>query len=132
MKLARTLFILLLMSLQGVAQSNSCPLRPILVKNMASRISVDLQNISGKPVASYTVALTFSDVNGHAHAFPHEFTDTVKLKQHGKRTAVWNSPSANQFLFPLAKAYLTEATFTDGTDWTDDGTKSCAVTSVQE
>src|SRR5438067_12614170 len=121
MKIERTIFMLLLMSLPAIAQSSSCPLQPILVKDIASRISVDLQNSSGKQVASYTVALTFFDVNGHAHAFPHEFTDTVKLKQHGKRTAIWSSPMANQFLFPLAKAYVIQATFTDGTDWTDDG-----------
>lgn len=132
MQVARILLISAILSVPSLAQSNSCPLRPVLVKNVASSISVEMQNTSGKQVASFSVALDFFDVNGHRYAFPHEFTDKVKLKQHGKHTSVWNAPTAHQFLFPLAKASITQATFTDGTDWSDDGSKSCSVTSVQE
>jgi hypothetical protein len=125
-------FFLLLMSLAAMAQGNACPLQPVLVKNVASQISVSLQNASGKPVTAYHVGLTFFYVNGKARKFPQTFADNITLKSHGKRTAIWNSPQANQFLQPLAKAYLLDATFSDGTEWLDDGTHSCSVTSVQE
>ena len=114
------------------AQTNPCPLQPVLVKNVASQISVSLQNTSGKQIASYHVGLTFYDVNGKAHAFPHSFSDNIVMKSHGKRTAIWHSPNSHQFLFPLAQAYLLDATFTDGTSWTDDGSHACSVTSAQE
>ena len=118
MKTAQLMMLLAVIGIPALAQNNSCPLQPTLVKDVASHISVALQNNSGKQVASYTVGLTFYDTNGHAHAFPDEFTDVIKLQGHGHRTAVWNSPKANQFLLPLAKVYLKQASFTDGTDGT--------------
>jgi hypothetical protein len=121
-----------LMSVAALAQTNTCPLQPVLVKNLASQISVSLQNTSAKQVASYNMGLTFYDVNGKAHVFPHSFSDNIAMKSHGKRTAIWHSPYSHQFLFPLAQAYLLDATFTDGTSWTDDGSHACSVTSMQE
>lgn len=115
-----------------MGQNNACPLQPTVVKNAASRISVSLQSTSGKQVTAYHVGLTFFDANGKAHPFPHAFADSVSLKSHGKRMAIWQSPQAHQFLLPLAKVYLLDATFSDGTEWFDDGSHSCSVTSVQE
>jgi hypothetical protein len=126
------MMLLALASLRVSAQTNSCPLQPVLVTNLASHISVSLQNASGKQVASYHVGITFYDVNGKAHIFPHSFSDNIAMKSRGKRTAIWHSPNSHQFLFPLAQAYLLDATFTDGTSWTDDGSHACSVTSVQE
>ena len=123
--------LLLLTSIAAVGQSN-CPLQPTLIKNVASQISVSLQNNGGKPVASYHVGLTFFDSNGKAHPFPHALADSISLKSHGKRMAIWHSAQAGQFLQPLAKIYLLDATFSDGTEWFDDGSHSCSVTSVQE
>ena len=48
--------------------------------------------------------LTFFDVNGKARKFPQTFADNVALRSHGKRTAIWNSPQAHQFLQPLMMA----------------------------
>lgn len=132
MKTVAITTLLALMGLPIMAQTNSCALQPSEVKNIASEIAVSLQNTTGKQVASYTFGLTFYDVNGHAHSFPHQFTDSVKLASHERRTAVWSLPQAHQFLFPLAQAFLLEASFTDGTDWVDDGSRSCSITSVQE
>jgi len=115
----------------GKGTSLDVPLT-ILVKNVASQIYVSLQNTSGKQVSSYHVGLTFYEVNGKAHAFPHSFSDNVAMKSHGKRTATWQSAAAHQFLFPLAQLYLLDATFADGTSWTDDGTHACSITSLQE
>src|ERR1043165_1848812 len=124
--------VLLLISVGAIGQSNTCPMQLVLVKNVASQISVSLQNSSGKQVTAYHVGLTFLDVNGRVRPFPHAFADSIALKSHGKRTAIWHSPQAHQFLQPLAKAYLLDATFSDGTEWLDDGSHSCSVTSVQE
>ena len=93
---------------------------------------MSLQNTSGIQVTSYHIGLTFQDVNGGKHAFPQHFADTITLKSHGHRTAVWHSPQAINFLFPLANIYLLDATFADGTQWIDDGSHSCSTTSVQE
>jgi hypothetical protein len=130
---AKTILRLLLaISVPALAQTSSCPLQPVLVKNVASQISVSLQNTTGKQVRAYHMGLTFLDVNGGVYPFPHTFADNIALKSHGKRTAIWHSPQAHQFLQPLAKAYLLDATFSDGTQWFDDGSHSCSVTSVQE
>lgn len=132
MKRVAITMLLASLSVTALAQTNSCPLQPFLVKNLASQISVSLQNTSGKQVASYRVGLTFYDVNGKAHNFSQSFSDHIAMKSHGKRTAIWHSAAAHQFLFPLAQAYLLDATFTDGTSWTDDGSHTCSVTSAQE
>jgi uncharacterized membrane protein YoaK (UPF0700 family) len=132
MKTIATTMLLALVILPLSAQTNSCPLQPVFVKNLASQVSVSLQNTSGKQVGSYRVGLTFYDVNGKIHAFPHSFSDNIALKSHGKRTAIWHTSSSHQFLFPLAQAYLLDATFADGTTWADDGTHACSVTSAQE
>jgi len=131
MKTIATL-LLALATLPLSAQTNSCPLQPVLVKNLASQISVSLQNTSGKQIASYHVGITFYDVNGKSHVFPHSFSDNIAMQSHGKRTAIWHSPNSHQFLFPLVQAYLLDATFTDETGWTDDGSHACSVISAQE
>jgi hypothetical protein len=132
MKPGAITLLLALLSSPTMAQTNSCPLQPVLVKNLASQISVSLQNTSGKQVAGYRIGLTFYDVNGKAHSFPQSFSDNIAMKLHGKRTAIWHSPAAHQYLLPLAQAYLLDANFTDGTIWTDDGSHACSVTSAQE
>ena len=132
MKTIAATMLLSLVSLRLSAQTNSCPLQPLLVKNLASQISVSLKNIGPKQVASYQIGLTFYDVNGKVHAFPHSFSDNLTLKTRGKRTAIWHSPNVHQYLFPFAQAFLIDATFTDGTSWTDDGSHACSVTSAQE
>jgi hypothetical protein len=132
MKTIATTMLLAVVILPLSAQTNSCPLQPVSVKNLASQISLSLQNTSGKQVASYRVGLLFYDSNGKAHAFPHSFSDNIAMKSRGKRTAIWHTSSSHQFLFPLAQAYLLDATFADGTSWTDDGSHACSVTSAQE
>jgi hypothetical protein len=126
------IMLLALATLRASAQTNSCPLQPVLVKNVASQISVSLQNTSGKQVASYHVGITFYDVNGKSHVFPHSFSDNIAMKSYGKRTAIWHSPNSRQFLFPVAQAYLLDAAFADGTNWIDDGSHTCSVRSAQE
>jgi hypothetical protein len=98
----------------------------------ASRIAVMVENTSGKAIASYRLGLTALTVSGHAHHLPGDFSDNVQLPANGKRTAIWQTPLAHEFALPLAQVYLTQATFADGTDWVDDGSHACAVTSVQE
>lgn len=132
MKTVSVTMLVALMSVVASAQTNSCPLQPVLVKNLASQISVSLQNLGAKQVASYHIGLTFQDVNGGTHTFPQLLGDHIMLKSRSRRTAMWHSPDTLQFLFPLAKVYVLDATFTDGTEWSDDGSQSCSVTSVQE
>jgi hypothetical protein len=128
--------ILLLFSFATVAlalsQNTSCPLQPKLVKNVNSQISVDFQNTSRKQLASYQFGLIFFDSNGQAHSFPHPLTGNIPLRAQLRRVAIWQSRLSLQFLFPLAQVYLVQAKFSDGTGWTDNGSKACSVTSVQE
>lgn len=127
-----TLLLLLLSATTVLAQTDPCPLHPGEVKNLASQIFLTFQNTTGKQVASYTFGLSFSEVNGKKHDFPQLLSEAISLKSRGRRTAIWHSPLSRQFLYPLATAYLQQATFTDGTDWRDDGSHSCSVTSMQE
>jgi len=80
MKTIATMMLSAVMILPLSAQTNSCPLQPALVKNLASQISVSLQNTSGKQVSSYHIGLTFYDVNGKAHSFPQSFSDNIAMK----------------------------------------------------
>jgi len=132
MWIARLLLSLAFLRVTVLAQENSCPVQPQSVLEHASEIAVLLKNTSGKPIASYRFGLTALTVNGHAHPFPDDFTDNIQLPAKVRRTAIWHTPLAYQFALPLAQVYLLEVTFADGTDWTDDGSHSCAVTSVQE
>jgi hypothetical protein len=102
------------------------------VKNVNSQISVDFQNTSGKQLASYQFRLTFFDSNGQAHSFPLPLMGNIPLRAQLRRVAIWQSHLSLQFLFPLAQAYLVQAKFSDGTAWTDNGSKACSITSVQE
>jgi hypothetical protein len=120
------------MSVTMFAQENSCPVQPNSVLEHASEIAVSLQNSSDKAIASYRIGLTARTINGHSHPLPDDFTDRVQLPARAQRTAIWHTPLAYQFALPLAQVYLLEVTFVDGTDWVDDGSHSCAVTSVQE
>src|SRR5690348_6546322 len=131
MKIFASICLFSVMCLQCRAQQ-SCPLLPTLVKNVGSQISVSLQNTSGTQVTSYHVGITFQDVNGGKHIFPQRLADNLVLTSRGHRTAIWHSPQAVNFLFPLAKIYLLDATFADGTQWIDDGSRSCSTTSIQE
>lgn len=132
MKPGGLIILLVLMGLPCMAQQQSCPLQPTLVKNNAAEISISLQNTTGKQITSYHFGLTFQDVNGGTHVLPQEFVDRFTLKPFARRTAIWHSPQALQFSFPFAKAYLLDATFRDGTQWIDDGSHSCSMTSAQE
>lgn len=131
MKKYGLLSLLLLVTVPLLAQS-TCPVRPTLVKNISSRISIDFQNTSGKQLASYRFGLTFFGNNGEAHAFPQPLVGRVSLNAHRHRAAIWETPFALQFLYPVAEVYLKQATFSDGTVWNDDGSKACRVSSVQE
>ena len=132
MKTAILLAFSLAIATPTLSQTTSCPVQPKLVKNVNSQISVDFQNTSGKQLASYKFGLTFFDTNGQAHSFPHPLTGNIPLRVQVRRVAIWQTRSSLQFLFPLAQAYLMQATFSDGTSWTDNGSKACSVTSVQE
>ncbi len=132
MKTAMLLLFSFMTVTPALSQNTSCPLQPKLVKNVNSQISVDFQNTSGKQLASYQFGLTFFDSNGQAHSFPHPLTGNIPLRAQLHRVAIWQSRLSLQFLFPLAQAYLVQAKFSDGTGWTDNGSKACSVISVQE
>jgi hypothetical protein len=114
------------------AQETSCPVQPKSVIEHASEMAVSLQNMSGEPIASYRIGFTALTINGDGHRLSQDFTDNVPLPANERRTAIWHSPVVYQLALPLVQVYLLEVTFADGTDWTDHGSHSCAVTSVQE
>jgi hypothetical protein len=116
----------------AAAQSGSCPIQPILVKDIDSQIAIEFTNTSGKAVESYQFALTFFDHAGKAHTFPHSLAASVQMKGHGRRTSIWRTPNAQRFLYPYAQAFLQRVRFSDGTSWVDDGSHACSIVSVQE
>lgn len=114
------------------AQSSSCPVQPRQVKDTASQLAVEFDNLSGKAIATYGFGLTFFDLNGKSHAFPQPLSGNVQLSAHGHRNAIWQNRLAQHFLFPYAQVFLQQVTFADGTSWVDDGSHSCSIISVQE
>jgi hypothetical protein len=132
MKILLTILVMIGLSLPGKTQSQSCPLQATLVKNIGPQLSLDVQNMSGKQLASYQFAVVFFDTAGRAHAFPVLLNGTTAMKPQLHRRAVWQNRLTLQYQFPLAQAYLVKAKFSDGTLWMDDGSKSCSVVSVQE
>lgn len=122
----------LLLALPSRAQSTSCPLQPVQVKDVGSQIVIDFGNVSGKTVSGYTFDLTFFDHAGKAHKFPQSIGDSIQLSSHHRRTAVRQTQLASHFLFPYAQAFLQQVTFADGTTWVDDGSHQCSTISVQE
>jgi hypothetical protein len=116
----------------AAAQSGSCPIQPILVKDIDSQIAIEFTTTGGKTVVSYQFALTFFDHAGKPHTFPHSLAAGVQMKGHGRRTSIWQTQMAQHFLFPYAQAFLQQVTFSDGTSWVDNGSHACSVVSVQE
>ena len=114
------------------AQSPSCPIQPVMVKNIDSQIAIEFNTASGRQVASYRFALTFFDHAGKAHSFPMGLAEGVHMKAHARRTSIWQTHLAQQFLYPYAQVFLQQVTFTDGTSWMDDGSHACSIFSVQE
>jgi hypothetical protein len=114
------------------AQSGSCPIQPVLVKDIDSQIAIEFTTTSGKPVVSYQFALTFFDHAGKAHTFPHSLSANVQMNGHGRRTSIWQTRMAQNFLYPYAQASLERVTFSDGTSWVDNGSHACSIVSVQE
>src|SRR5437868_6463656 len=128
MKKYAWLSLLLLMAVPSRAQS-TCPVQPTLVKNISSRIAIEFQNKTGKQLESYRFGLTFFGNNGEVHSFPQPLVGRVPLQAHRHRAAIWETPSALQFLYPVAEVYLKQVTFTDGTAWNDDGSRACKISS---
>ena len=114
------------------AQSGSCPIQPIQVKDIDSQIAIEFTTSSGKPVASYRFLLTFFDHAGKAHSFPQPLASGVQMSGHARRTSIWRTQLAQHFLYPYAQAFLQQVTFADGTSWVDSGSHACSIVSVQE
>lgn len=114
------------------AQSGSCPIQPIQVKDIDSQIAIEFTTSSAKQVASYRFSLTFFDHAGKAHSFPQALAATVPMPGRGRRTSIWRTPMARHFLYPYAQAFLVQVAFTDGTSWVDNGSHACSIVSVQE
>ena len=131
MKNAALLIFSLATVLNGSSQS-TCPVQPQIVKNVNSQIAVDFQNNTGKELTNYQFGLIFVDLNGQLHRFPLALGGSIPLHAQLHRTAIWQNRLTLHFMFPLATAYLKQATFSDGTVWMDNGSRSCSVTSVQE
>jgi hypothetical protein len=132
MRIAIGSIIVLMVCLLSQAQIVGCPIQPTLVKNTDSQIAIAFQNTSGKAIASYRFRLTFYDVWGQSHSFPQSLRGYVRLAANARRTAIWQSRLAVQFLSPSVQAFVEQTTFMDGTVWFDDGSRACSVTSVQE
>jgi hypothetical protein len=126
------LLIFSLATVLGAFSQSTCPVQPQMVKNVNSQIVVDFQNNSGKHLSNYHFGLSFVDLNGHSHSFPLPLTGNIPLRAQRHRTAIWQNRLTLRFMFPLATAYVKQATFSDGSVWLDDGSRSCSVTSVQE
>src|ERR1041384_2262752 len=116
----------------ALSQTASCPLTPTLVKNTNSQFVIDVQNTSGKQLNSYQFGLMFYDVAGQAHAFPQPLAGHIPLQAQVRRLAVWHNRLSLQYLYPLAQAYLLRATFSDGSNWSDSGSKLCSIIFTQE
>jgi hypothetical protein len=114
------------------AQSGSCPIQPIQVKDIDSQIAIEFTTSSAKQVASYRFSLTFFDHAGKAHSFPQSLGSTVPMPGRGRRISIWRTHLARQFLYPYAQAFLLQVAFTDGTFWVDNGSHACSIVSVQE
>jgi hypothetical protein len=114
------------------AQSTSCPVQPTLVKDANAQISIDFTNNSAKQLQQYQFALEFFDVAGEEHFFPEVLSDNTRLRGGAHREVVWASRFSNNFLYPRARAYVVRVMFADGSTWSDNGTRSCSVTSGQE
>ena len=114
------------------AQSGSCPIQPVLVKNIDSQIAIEFTSTAGTPVTSYRFALTFFDHAGKAHRFPFSLGDNVHMSAHARRVSIWETRLAQQFLYPYAQAFLQQVAFADGTTWVDDGSHACSIISVEE
>jgi hypothetical protein len=124
--------IVLLVCLLSQAQIVGCPIQPTQVKNTDSQIAIAFQNASGKGIASYRFRLTLYDVWGQSHSFPQSLRGNVRLAANVRRTAIWQTRMAMQFLSPSVQASVEQTTFVDGTVWFDDGSRACSVTSTQE
>ena len=114
------------------AQSGSCPIQPVLVKNIDSQIAIEFATTAGNPVVSYRFALTFFDHDGKAHSFPLSLGDNVHMSAHSRRVSIWETRLAQQFLYPYVQAVLEKVVFADGTSWVDDGSQACSIISVEE
>jgi hypothetical protein len=114
------------------AQSGSCPIQPVLVKNTDSRIAIVFNSTAGTPVVGYRFAVTFFDHAGKAHKFPLSLADNVHMSAHARRVSIWETHLAQQFLYPYVQAFLQQVTFADGTSWVDDGSHACSIISVEE
>ncbi|HTM38738.1 MAG TPA: hypothetical protein VL156_18445 [Terriglobales bacterium] len=114
------------------AQTASCPIQPVLVKNIDSQIAIVFTTTSGQPVVRYQFALTFFDHAGRAHSFPLGLSENVHMSAHARRTSIWQTRLAQNFLYPYVQAFLQQVAFADGTSWVDDGSHACSIVSVQE
>jgi hypothetical protein len=109
-----------------------CPVAITDVRNLDTRIFVVFTNTSGKRLDSYQFGLEFFDENGTSHPYPENFKAIAHVPSRNHFIAYWRSAHTLKFLYPRAHAYLMQASFDDGSTWTDDGSHSCGLTAEEE
>ena len=114
------------------AQSDSCPVKITDVRNVNGKLSVLFENTSNASLSSYQFELIFVDLAGRQHPFPSRVNGLAAVAPVTEHLVSLNSSDALHFLFPKANAYLVTVTFSDGTTWTDDGSRACGYTAWQE
>ena len=114
------------------AQSDSCPVKITDVRNVNGKLSVLFQNTSNASLSSYQFELIFIDLAGRQHPFPSKVNGSAAVAPGAEHLLSMEASDALHFLFPKANAYLVAGTFSDGTTWSDDGSRQCGYTSWQE
>jgi len=93
------------------------------------RVSVHLVNQTEKRVIAVKVGFDGFDAALDKHEFPETYASAVSLKPEREAKPIWHVEDAT-FALNIAsgvRVYLLKLLFADGSNWRDDGTKSCSL-----
>ena len=86
-------------------------------------------NQTEKRVIAVKVGFDGFDAARDKHEFPETYASAVSLKPEREAKPIWQVEDAG-FALNIAsgvRVYLLKLLFADGSDWRDDGTKSCSL-----
>jgi hypothetical protein len=94
-----------------------------------SRVSVHLVNQTEKRVIAVKVGFDGFDAALDKHEFPETYASAVSVKPEREAKPIWQIEDEAFALNTASgvRVYLLKLVFADGSNWRDDGTKSCSL-----
>lgn len=92
-------------------------------------IYAEWKNVSGKTISAIGFDANHINVLGESVEAVYTYTDSHKTKDGQKRSGRWNYALHCNKSYPDGEMWVRKVVFEDGSEWKDDGSHACRVSS---